>query len=96
MSGVYHRKTEKSNRQHKPFQPAPGSDFGKVEEVDAGTRGFLARFIFYNSTLALGIAAGYSLIYHIYAVLLAVWAVVGPIIGVVVAYYFGPTRNDTG
>jgi len=29
----------------KPFQPSIGTDFGRVEDVEARTRDFLARFV---------------------------------------------------
>ena len=96
MVGEIRTKTKSPRRQNKPFQPAPGKDFGSVEEVDAKTRGFLARFVAYSSIVSLVAACGYGVINNSYTALMEVWAVAGPFIGAVVAYYFGPVRNDTG
>jgi hypothetical protein len=55
MLGVTPDKTPSRSRQRKkPFQPAIGTDFGTVEEVEAKTRGFLVRVI--ALTAAAGIA----------------------------------------
>jgi hypothetical protein len=86
----------RSGGKEKPFQPAIGNDFGNVEEVEAKTRDFLARLL--ASVAAAGVLAtgGYGLITGNYVAVVGVWSVAGPIIGALVAYYFGPQRNDTG
>jgi len=80
----------------KPFQPAIGSDFGTVDEVDAKTRSFLAKFIASSLAIVVGITGSYGLITGNYVAVIGVWSVAGPVFGAVVTYYFGPQRNDTG
>jgi hypothetical protein len=80
----------------KPFQPAVGREFEGIEEVEAKTRDFLARMIAVATIISVGVAGLYSLMTGRYEAVAAVWSVAGPIIGAVVAYYFGPRRNDTG
>ena len=82
-----------SGRKAKPFQPAIGAEFSGVEEVEAKTRGFLARII--ASVTAIGVIATgtYGLITGNYSAVIAVWAVAGPIVGALVTYYFGPRRD---
>ena len=89
-------KKPQSERLKKPFQPAIGADFGRVEDVEAKTRDFLARFIALASGSMVAVTGAYGLITGSYTPLIAVWAVAGPLIGAVVTYYFGPQRNDTG
>ncbi len=84
---------QKRARTTKPFQPAIGTDFGPVEEVEAKTRDFLARVIALGAVVALAISGAYSLIRGNYIVVLEVWSIVGPMIGAVVSYYFGPQRD---
>jgi hypothetical protein len=90
------RKSSRSVQRKKPFQPAIGTDFGAVEEVDAKTRGFLARLIALTAASGVAIAGGYGLITGNYTAVITIWAIAGPIIGAIVSYYFGPRRNDTG
>lgn len=82
-----------SRRKAKPFQPAIGREFDGVEEVEAKTRGFLARII--ASVTAIGVVATgtYGLITGNYTAVIAVWAVAGPIIGALVTSSFGPQRD---
>jgi hypothetical protein len=97
MSGVTpDRKSPRSGQRKKPFQPAIGTDYGAVEEVEAKTRGFLARLIALTAAAGLVVAGGYSLITGNYMAVITVWAIAGPIIGAIVSHYFGPQRNDTG
>jgi hypothetical protein len=86
----------KSAGTHKPFQPAPGRDFGNVEETDAKTRDFLARFLAAAAGTAVFVTGILSLVTGDYATVVAVWAVVGPLVGALVTYYFGLKRNDIG
>jgi hypothetical protein len=79
----------------KPFRPAIGTEFAGVQEVDAKTRGFLARLIASSTAAAVAVAGCYSLITGHYLAVIGVWSVAGPIIGALVTYYFGPQR-DTG
>lgn len=79
----------------KPFQPAIGTKFA-VEEVEAKTRGFLARVIALTAVTGVAVTGGYGLVNNDYKALITVWAIAGPIIGAVVSHYFGPRRNDTG
>ena len=86
----------KSARMHKPFQPAPGRDFGSIEETDAKTRDFLARFLATAAGTAVLVTGVHSLVTGDYATVVAVWAVVGPLVGALVTYYFGLKRDDIG
>jgi len=86
----------RSGQRKKPFQPAVGTDYGAVKEVEAKTRGFFTRAIISAGIVGLAVAGGYSLITGNYMVVIAVWGVVGPIIGAMTSYFFGPQRNDTG
>lgn len=90
------KKSHRSSRKERPFQLAIGSDFGKVEEVEAQTRGFLVRVIALTAVTGVAVSGGYGLITGNYMAVITVWAIAGPIIGAVVSYYFGPHRNDTG
>ena len=95
-------KSGKGSRAHstdenrKPFQPAIGRDFEGIEEVEARTRDFLARLIAVATVAAVGTAGLYSLATGKYMAVSGVWSVARPIIGAIIAYYFGPRRNDTG
>ena len=80
----------------KPFRPAVGREFEGIVEVEAKTRDFLARVIAVATIISVGVAGLYSLMTGRYEAVAAVWSVAGPIIGAVVAYYFGSRRNDTG
>ena len=90
------RKLSRSGSRPKPFQPAVGTDYGPVEEVEARTRGFLARLIALTAAGAVAVAGGYSLITGNFMAVITVWAIAGPIIGAIVSHYFGPQRNDAG
>ena len=79
-------------RSTRPYQPAIGRDF-EVEEVEAKTRGFIVRIIVPAAVIGLAVAGLYSLITGNAAVILEVWAVVGPLLTGIVAYYFGK-RSD--
>jgi hypothetical protein len=97
MVGATNGKRRQSRSgQEKLFQPAIGREFEGVQEVDAKTRAFLARLI--GSTTVAGVLAtgGYGLITGNYTAVIGVWSVAGPIIGALMAHYFGPQRNDTG
>lgn len=85
-----------SGRKAAPFQPAVGKDFGRVEEVEAKTRDFLARLIASVAVTGVGVAGGYGLFTGDHMAVIGAWTVAGPIMGALVAYYFGPQRNDTG
>jgi len=94
--GIPDKKSARSTRKEKPFQPAIGSDFGKVEETEAATRGFLVRVIALSAVAVVAVTGGYGLITGDYMAVRAAWAIAGPIVGAVVSHYFGPQRNDTG
>lgn len=81
----------------KPFQPAIGRDFDveSVPTVEAGTRGMLARGITHFAGFVVVMTGGYGAVSGDFQPLMASWAVIGPIIGAIVAYYFGPRRTDT-
>jgi hypothetical protein len=97
MNGVTPDKSPaRSGQRGKPFQPAIGTDFGSVEEVEAKTRGFLARVFAVTTVAVVGVAGGYGLVTGNYTAAITVWAIAGPIIGAIVSHYFGPQRNDTG
>ena len=89
-------KNFRSRGQEKPFQPAIGSEWDNVQEVEAKTRDFLARLIASATIVGVLATGGYGLITGSYIAVTAVWSVTGPIVGALVAYYFGPQRNDTG
>jgi hypothetical protein len=95
-TGVTPNKKIPSGPRAKPFQPAIGTDFGRVEEVEARTRGFLTRFIALAAGAGLAITGGYGLVTGNYTAVIAVWAIAGPIFGAVVSHYFGSQRNDPG
>ncbi len=94
--GARPERHSRSGEKAKPFQPAIGRDFGDVADVEARTRDFLARFLAVGSGLAAAVAGIHGLVTGNYTPVAAVWAVAGPIIGAVVAYYFGLQRDDTG
>jgi hypothetical protein len=97
MAGVTpDNKPPRSGQRKKPFQPAIGTDFGRVDEVEAKTRGFLARQIALAAVAGIAITGGYGLISGNYMAVITVWAIAGPIIGAIVSHYFGPGRSDTG
>ena len=82
----------------KPFQPAIGAEFplSDVPTIEARTRGFLARGLAIFVSVAVAITGAYGLATANFLPLEAVWAVAGPIVGAIVAYYFGPQRKDSG
>ncbi len=94
--GTPDKNRSRSVRRTKPYQPAIGTDFGRVEEVEAQTRGFLARFIALAAATSIAVTGIYGLVTGRYMAVITVWAIAGPIIGAVVSHYFGPQRNDTG
>lgn len=94
--GVLPTKKPGSGPHNKPFQPAPGTDIGPVEDVDAKTRHFLARAIASFTATATAVSGIYGLVTADYTAVIAVWAIAAPFIGALVTYYFGPRRNDTG
>ena len=82
----------------KPFQVAPGTAFEGPDAptLEARTRGFLARGIVVFVASAVVLTGVYGLATGSFVPLEAIWAVGGPIIGAIVAYYFGPQRKDSG
>ena len=90
------KKNTRSTRKAKPFEVLVGTEFEGVEEVEAKTRDFLARLIALTTTVGVGVAGIYGLVTGNYMAVIGVWSVTGPIFGALVAYYFGPKRNDTG
>jgi len=82
----------------KPFQPAIGTDFplSDASTIEARTRGFLARGLAIFVGVAVVATGAYGLLTGSFVPLEAVWAVGGPMIGAIVAYYFGPQRKDSG
>jgi hypothetical protein len=82
----------------KPFQPAIGTDFplSEVPTIEARTRGFLALGLASFVGVAVVFTGAYGLATGNFVPLEAVWAVGGPMIGAIVAYYFGPQRKDSG
>jgi hypothetical protein len=91
---------EKSgSRSKKPFQPAIGKDDFEVSEpqlVEAKTRGFLVRLVAVMIAAAVGFTGLHGLLSGDYHALTAVWTVSGPILGAMVAYFFGVHRKDSG
>ena len=67
-----------------------------VEDVDARTRDFLAKFIAVAAGTAVSSTGVYGVAAKDFRPLTTVWAVVGPVIGAVVTYYFGPRRDSAG
>jgi hypothetical protein len=83
-------------RTTKPFQPAIGREFDGVGEVEAKTRGFLARIIASVTAIGVTVTGAYGLTTTgNHTAVIAVWDVARPIVGALVSYYFGPQR-DTG
>lgn len=82
----------------KPFQPSIGTDFplSEVPSIEAKTRDFLARAVTVFLGLALAISGLYGLASGNFVPVGAVWAVGGPIVVGIVAYYFGHQRKDSG
>jgi uncharacterized membrane protein YoaK (UPF0700 family) len=95
-TGAPDKNLSRSSRKEKPFQVSVGSDFGTIEDVDAKTRGFIARAVVLAAIVGVVAAGLYGLFTGNFMAVASVWAVAGPLIGAVVAYYFGPQRNDTG
>lgn len=89
------RPSRSATEREKPFQPAIGREF-EVEEIEAKTRGFVAKIIVSSTAIAIVVAGVYWLIKGIYAPLSFVWGIGGPFIGAIVGHYFGPKRTDTG
>jgi hypothetical protein len=82
----------------KPYQPFPGRDI-EVHEVHLAqekNRGFLVRLIAVATLLAVGITGIYGLVTGAYFAVVAVWSVAGPLMGAMVAHYFGSHRKDSG
>ena len=80
----------------KRFQPRIKRPF-EVDDapaIEAKTRGFLARYIAISAWVAVTVTAGYGLLSGNYAAVEIVWAIAGPIIGAVVAFYFGPHGKE--
>ena len=80
-------------RHGKPFQPAVGTDFGRISDMEAQTRDFLARFIAFTAAVALAITGAYGLAVRNFGPIMAVWAIAGPLFGAVVTHYFGLGRT---
>ena len=84
-----------SRSQRKPFQPAIGQEFDGVREAETKDRSFLVRLFAVATVIGVMVAGGYSLIVGDFTAVIGAWSVAGPIIGALVAHYFGPKR-DTG
>jgi|HubBroStandDraft_1064217.scaffolds.fasta_scaffold102575_2 hypothetical protein len=82
----------------KPYQPAVGTEIeiDEVPTIEAKTRGFLARFIAISVGIAVAVTGAYGLVTGQYAAIEVVWAIAGPLVGAVVAHYFGVHRRDSG
>ncbi len=78
---------------HKPFQPALGTDFGRVSDVEAKTRDFLARAVASIAAAGVAVTGVFGLATGNFVPVVSVWAIAGPIIGGVMSYYFGPQRS---
>jgi hypothetical protein len=97
MSGQdFGKRAAQPDKKTRPFQPAIGTEFAGVREVEARDRGFLARSIAVATIGAVAVTGLYGLATGNFVAVIGVWSVAGPIVGAVVAYYFGPQRNDTG
>ena len=94
--GMVPREQSRPRRGLKPFQLAIGRDFGGVDAIEAKTRGFLARLIASAAATGVAVAGGKSLLDGNYAAVIGCWAVAGPIVGALVAYYFGLRGKDSG
>ena len=71
--GVLPGRRPRSGRKRKPFQPAIGTDFGNVEEVEAKTRGFLARFVASAVGVAVAVTGVYGLVTGRFGAVTVVW-----------------------
>lgn len=79
----------------KPFQPAIGTDFGPVRDLEAESRHLLTRLVATVAAGGVAVAGLYGLWREDYTPIVSVWSVAGPIVGALVTYYFGK-RNETG
>jgi hypothetical protein len=79
----------------KRYQPAVGDAFeiDQVPTIEAKTRGFLARLIALSAAAAIAVAAANGLMSGHYAALEVVWAIAGPLVGALMAHYFGAYRR---
>lgn len=94
----------------KPFQPVGNPRAGVIEILDAHTaynksnaesikehtRSFLVKLISMVSVFALIFVTIYSFYSGSYTSLSVVWGVIAPTMGVIVGYYFGSHRKETG
>lgn len=83
-------------RRTKPYQPATGTEIeiDEVPTLEARTRGFLARFIAVSVAAGLAVTGVYGLATGQFMAVELVWAIAGPLVGAVIAYYFGAIRGD--
>ncbi len=91
------RSTPRPSSGHKPFQPAIGFPFDGEDAVilEARTRGLLARAVTGFVAAAVAITGGYGLTTGRFVPLQVTWAVAGPMVGAIMAYYFGWQRRET-
>jgi hypothetical protein len=61
-TGVTPTRKPRSGRGEKPSQQAIGTDFGRVEGVEAKTRDFLTKFIALATGALVAITGGYGLV----------------------------------
>jgi len=80
----------------RPFQPAIGTDFGNVGDVESKTRDFLVKAVASFTVACVTGTGGWGLLTGDYVPVIAVWSVTGPIVGTVFNFYFGSHRSDTG
>jgi len=82
----------------KPLQPAVGTEIeiDDVPAIEAKTRGFLARFIAISVAIAIAVTGSYGLMTGQFGAVEVVWAIAGPLVGAIVAHYFGVHRRDSG
>jgi len=82
------------SKARKKYQPTVGRDLG-IDEIEASdkyetsrTRDHLAKVIVRGGAVALVVAVAASFQQHSFAPVAAVWAVLGPIAGGIVSFYF--------
>ena len=95
------RKTASGKASKNKYTPAHGRDFAiavrVVDEYETSrTRDRIAYFVLACGALSMALAAGYGFYTGNFGTMNDVWTVAGPIIGVVIGYYFHRGRKDAG
>ena len=78
------------------FQPRIGREFEieNVQIIEARSRGFVGRAVTIGTGVAVATTGAYGLTTGNYIAAEVVWAVAGPMVGVVLTHYFGSAGKD--